>query len=227
MSSSLNELRNFRLNKVNSNGSNSSSKLASGRKRIRAMSDSSDDEHTKKQPTTSLPKPQPTENGTSTTLSVKDKEERYHIFRQIVDSSVDALILQDFLVQNNWDVQKAFDALLANPKYSSKKHSTPDSVQSPSKPLNSANFSPTETISSNSTERAPPREQKQNKVKFSFNFTFISEELTKIFDFNRIKSGAHVTAVVMEVVAVVMRDLVGICIKCTTAMKTVMMIRHI
>lgn len=210
MSSSLNELRNFRPNKSNSNGSNSSSKLASGRKRIRAMSDSSDDEHVKKQVTTSPSKQQPTQNGTTATMSVKDKEERYHIFRQIVDTSVDALILQDFLVQNNWDVQKAFDALQANPKYSSKNHSTPDSVPSPSKAF---------------TSTEAPREQKQHKVKcYSFYVRFDGTK-TKIFDFNRIRSGMYAT--VVEVVAVMMTDMVGICTKCTIAMKTVTMTRHI
>lgn len=119
MSSSLSELRNFRLNKANG-GASSSNKLATGRKRIRAMSDSSDDD-TKKQPTpTATPTKQtPTQNGTTeeNKLNVKDKEERYHLFRQIVDKNVDSLVLQDFLVRNDWDVQKAYDAIQESPNY--------------------------------------------------------------------------------------------------------------
>lgn len=109
MSSSLSELRNFRLNKnkPNTNGINPSSKLATGRKRIRAMSDSSDDEHTNKQ---TLPQKSKA-NGTDTILSTADKEERYNIFREIADSTIESIILQDFLVRNDWDVQKAYEAL--------------------------------------------------------------------------------------------------------------------
>lgn len=134
MSSSLSELRNFRLNKAinNSNGASSSNKLATGRKRIRAISDSSDDEHTKKQPniepTTPTQQPQsqeqqlsqPTENGTEVNekkLTTKDKEERFHLLRAAVDARIDALPLQDYLVQNDWDVQKAYYAIESSPKY--------------------------------------------------------------------------------------------------------------
>lgn len=162
MSSSLSELRNFRLNKgsANTNGANPSNKLANGRKRIRAMSDSSDDEHIKKQAT-----PQkPIENGkTSSTmpLTTKDKEERFHIFRAIVDQNVESLILQDFLVRNDWDVQKAYDALQENPKYkNSGKHSSPDLVQqSPSVSANhsntTVNYSPTSSTANHSPSSAP------------------------------------------------------------------------
>lgn len=158
MSSSLSELRNFRLNKGNAsvNGANPSSKLATGRKRIRAMSDSSDDEHAKKQTT---PPQKTTQNGTTVaTLTTKDKEERFRIFRDIVDPSVDGLILQDFLVQNGWDVQKAYDALQENPNYkNSGKHSTPDIKSSPSVSTNHSLNASVEVV----------REQKhkQNKVK--------------------------------------------------------------
>lgn len=133
MSSSLSELRNFRLNKAinNSNGANPSNKLATGRKRIRAISDSSDDEHTKKQPNIEPTTPvqpqepqlsQPTENGTQASenkLGVKEKEERFHLLRAAVDKKVDSLSLQDFLVQNDWDVQKSYDAIEQSPKFKS------------------------------------------------------------------------------------------------------------
>lgn len=151
MSSSLSELRNFRLNKANANGASSSSKLASGRKRIRAMSDSSDEEQAQKptsttttttptKPTTTVttsttttPTKSPTQNGIADEkkLSVKEKEERYHLFREIVGKNVDSLTLQDFLVQNDWDVQKAYDALQENPQYQQlPDKSSPKSVQS-------------------------------------------------------------------------------------------------
>lgn len=148
MSSSLSELRNFRLNKAqNANGT--PSKLATGRKRIRAMSDSSDDEHTKK---TASPQ-KPTQNGTAT-LSVKEREERFLLFRETIDKSVDSLILQDYLSQNDWNVQKAYDALQENPKYASGKHSSPaTSVQS------------TNVTSSRSPSTHVKVQNKQNKVK--------------------------------------------------------------
>lgn len=121
MSSSLSELRNFRLNKANANGASSSTKLATGRKRIRAMSDSSDEEQTQQQSTSTKTTAieQTTQNGTTNEikLSVKEKEERYHLFRQIVGKNVDSLILQDLLVHNNWDVQKSYDALQEDPDY--------------------------------------------------------------------------------------------------------------
>lgn len=158
MSSSLSELRNFRVNKASAstNGANSSSKLATGRKRIRAISDSSDDEQAKK-----LASPQkPTQNGTTAVaLSTKDKEERFHIFREIVVQKVDSLILQDFLVRNDWDVQKAYDAMQDDPKYKDTgKHSSPTIViKSPSV---SANHSLNASV-----EEAKEHRHKQNKVK--------------------------------------------------------------
>lgn len=149
MSSSLSELRNFRVNKAQ-NGANPSSKLASGRKRIRAMSDSSDDDHAKKHAS-----PQkPVQNGTTAgTLTVKEKEERFLLFREIIDKSVDSLILQDILAKNDWNVEKAYDAIQENPKYASGKHSSPAAVQSNhSSPSKS---SPAPTV----------KEKKQSKVK--------------------------------------------------------------
>lgn len=138
MSSSLSELRNFRLNKAinNANGASPSNKLATGRKRIRAISDSSDDEHTKKQPNIEPTTPvqsqsqpheqqqlsQPIENGAEASekkLGTKEKEERFHLLRAAVDKKVDSLTLQDFLVQNDWDVQKAYDAIEHSPKFRS------------------------------------------------------------------------------------------------------------
>lgn len=149
MSSSLSELRNFRLNKGQQNGGNSSSKLASGRKRIRAMSDSSDDEHADKH---SSPQ-KPVQNGKSTSdLSVKEKEERFHLFRETIDKSVDSLTLQDILARNDWDVQKAYDAIQENPKLASTNHS------SPAKAI-SVESSPSKSPSTN------VKEKKQSKVK--------------------------------------------------------------
>ena len=157
MSSSLSELRNFRLNKANAstNGASSSSKLASGRKRIRVISDSSDDEQAKK-----LASPQkPTQNGTTAVeLTTKDKEERFHIFREIVVQKVDSLILQDFLVRNDWDVQKAYDAMQDDPKYKdSGKHSSPTII------IKSPSVSANDSLNA-SVEEVKGQRHKQNKV---------------------------------------------------------------
>lgn len=114
----MSELRNFRMNKANG-------KLATGRKRIRAMSDSSDDEQQQTSPQKS------TQNGTTTDGEVKEREERFHTFRTIVDHSVDSMVLQDILVQYDWDVQKAFDALQKNPKYKNSDSPSPPALQSP------------------------------------------------------------------------------------------------
>lgn len=157
MSSSLSELRNFRLNKAanNSNGANPSNKLATGRKRIRAMSDSSDDEQNiKKHPNiestpVQSPNKQEIENGLTANdikLSVKDKEERFHLLRAAVDQKIDSLQLQDFLVQNDWIVEKAYEALENSPKYKSIMENSPSKPQpfdnSPSKSSSSVNKSP-------------------------------------------------------------------------------------
>lgn len=177
MSSSLSELRNFRLNKAinNSNGANPSNKLATGRKRIRAISDSSDDEHIKKQPNIEPNTPvqsqshsdqpeeqlaQPTENGTHATekkLDVKEKEERFHLLRAAVDKKIDTLVLQDFLAQNDWDVQKAYDAIELNPKFKR------IIENSPTKPTSDAfNTSSKSPIANKSPELI--RAQKKHKV---------------------------------------------------------------
>lgn len=175
MSSSLSELRNFRVNKgtASTNGASPSSKLATGRKRIRAISDSSDDEHAKKQVTPE----KPTQNGTTAvTLTTKDKEERFHILREIVGQGVDSLILQDFLVQNDWDVQKAYDTLQQSPKFkNSGKHSTPEIRQSPSV---STNYSP--SVSANhslnaSVDVVKEKKHHQNKVKPIMIFKVLDE----------------------------------------------------
>lgn len=122
MSSSLSDLRSFRMNKT-TNGAAPSKKLATGRKRIRVISDSSDEENVETKPTPSTP-----DKTTTNGLSVKEKEERYNLLRQIVDTSVCSLLLQDFLVRNNWDVQKAFDAYNVSPIQIAK---SSVSVQSP------------------------------------------------------------------------------------------------
>lgn len=152
MSSSLSELRNFRPNK-GTNG-NSSNKLATGRKRIRAMSDSSDDEHAKRASSSSPQKP--IQNGTA--LTTKDKEERYKVFREIVDQSVHSLILQDFLIQNGWDVQKAFDALQEDPKYKNTgTQSSPDFQQKPTVSVNSSPNSIKNVIQSTQRDSLTPK----------------------------------------------------------------------
>lgn len=175
MSSSLSELRNFRVNKgtASTNGANPSSKLATGRKRIRAISDSSDDEHAKKQVTPE----KPTQNGTTAvTLTTKDKEERFHLLREIVEQSVDSLTLQDFLVRSDWDVQKAYDTLQESPKFkNSVKHSTSEIKQSPSVSTNhlpsvSANHSLNESV-----EVVKEKKRQQNKVKSIIIFKVLRE----------------------------------------------------
>lgn len=157
MSSSLSELRNFRLNKASAstNGANSSSKLATGRKRIRAISDSSDDEQAKK-----VASPQkPTQNGkTTVALSTKDKEERFHIFREIVVQKVDSLILQDFLVRNDWDVQKAYDAMQDDPRYKDT-----GTNASPTIVIKSPSVSANHSLNA-SVEEVKEKKHKQNKV---------------------------------------------------------------
>lgn len=179
MSSSLSELRNFRLNKA-TNGAIPSNKLASGRKRIRAISDSSDDEHIKKQPNTESTSPvqsqsqqqeqqqsQPTENGQSSEkkLSVKDKEERFHLLRATVDKKIDALTLQDFLVQNDWDVQQSYDAIERTPKYKSIMEN------SPSKPTPQS-FDISTSRSSSIGNKSPELIKAQKKHKVSFEYFF-------------------------------------------------------
>lgn len=113
------------------------------------MSDSSDDEHADKH---SSPQ-KPVQNGKSTSdLSVKEKEERFHLFRETIDKSVDSLTLQDILARNDWDVQKAYDAIQENPKLASTNHS------SPAKAI-SVESSPSKSPSTN------VKEKKQSKVK--------------------------------------------------------------
>lgn len=174
MSSSLSELRNFRLNKAanSSNGANPSNKLATGRKRIRAMSDSSDDDeqHTRKQPSIESQNQQqqqqeqqlsspPVVNGQTSEenkLGVKDKEERFHLLRATVNKRIDSLALQDFLVQNDWDVQKAYDAIENSPKYKNLLEN------SPTKPT----FDISPPTKSTSCNKSPElvRPQKKHKV---------------------------------------------------------------
>lgn len=167
MSSSLSELRNFRLNKK---------KLATGRKRIRAMSDSSDDEHIKKQPNIeSTPsihsqpqsqqqnqqEPQPIENGQASEikLTVKEKEERFHLLSAAVGRKIDSLVLQDFLVHNEWNVQKAYEAVENSPKFKSILEN------SPSKPTTQLNdFSPSKSSSLNKSPQLI-KAQKKHKVR--------------------------------------------------------------
>lgn len=175
MSSSLSELRNFRSNKAinNANGASPSNKLATGRKRIRAMSDSSDDEHSKKlpniEPTTPVqpqsPEQQlshPTANGSEANekkLSTKEKEERFHLLREAVDKKVDSLALQDFLVQNDWDVQKAYYAVENSPKFKNILENSPTKPTADSFIISTVSKSP---IQNNSPELI--RAQKKHKV---------------------------------------------------------------
>lgn len=174
MSSSLSELRNFRLNKAinSSNGANPSNKLATGRKRIRAMSDSSDDEHIKKQPNiepTTQAQSQaqqlspPTENGTQASekkLTTKEKEERFHLLRAAVDKKVESLLLQDFLVQNDWDVQKAYNAIEQTPKFRTIIENSP--TKPTANTFNTSTSSKSPSIENKSPELI--RAQKKHKV---------------------------------------------------------------
>lgn len=101
------ELRSYRMNKANGNGT----KLANGRKRIRAVSDSSDDEHETKQ----FKKIQ---NGsTATSLSVDEKEARFRQLKEKFEDKMDDILLQDVLVQNKWDIDIAYSFLMGNPNY--------------------------------------------------------------------------------------------------------------
>lgn len=102
---SLSDLRNFRPNKALANGSAEkvsngvSNKLANGRKRIRAMSDSSGDEA----------QPQkPSGNQMNDDLStIKQREHKLQALRRLCGPTIDFMVLQDALVHNDWDVEKA------------------------------------------------------------------------------------------------------------------------
>lgn len=129
MSSSLNDLRNFRMTKAN--------KIANGRKRIRAMSDSSDDEQKSKQLVES-----PTKKEMSLT-SIKEKEDSLQQLRQITGGNIDYMVLQDILARNDWNVENAYDALEKDPKHSNRlKHSPQKSSVEVSKPMSSFTSAP-------------------------------------------------------------------------------------
>lgn len=151
MSSSLSELRNFRMNKTNVNGS----KLANGRKRIRVISDSSDDEHEKKQAKklqqNGSPSSTTSTTPTKSSLSVSEKEERLRQLREMVQWKSDAMSLQDALFHNDWNVQKAYELLSLNPKFTT-------SVKT---------FIPTRSAPTNRTNddgRSPPAKKVRNHI---------------------------------------------------------------
>lgn len=136
MSSSLNDLRNFRMTKAN--------KIANGRKRIRVMSDSSDDEQKSKQLVESPTKKveSPTKKEMSLT-SIKEKEDSLQQLRQITGGNIDYMVLQDVLARNDWNVENAYDALEKDPKYSNRlKHSPQKSSVEVSKPMTSFTSAP-------------------------------------------------------------------------------------
>lgn len=99
------DLRSYRMDKANGN----SAKLANGRKRIRVISDSSDDEHEAKQS-----KKEQNESA-ATSLSVGEKEAKFQQLKDKFESKMDDMLLQDVLVQNNWNVDIAYNVLMENP----------------------------------------------------------------------------------------------------------------
>lgn len=116
MSSSLSDLRNFRMKKTNG-------KVANGRKRIRVVSDSSDDDNG-----SVAKQPKNVENGDA---GIKQKEESLQNLRQITSGKIDFMILQDVLAQCDWDTQKAYDQLEKDPKYGPKLTNSPIKPPSP------------------------------------------------------------------------------------------------
>lgn len=78
---------------------NGSDKLMSGRKRIRTMSDSSDDEAANQSPT-------------KKELSIRDKEQILVTAKERLPS-LDAMFIQDALFRANWDVEIAVQTLIA------------------------------------------------------------------------------------------------------------------
>lgn len=73
---------------------NGNEKLKAGRKRIRSMSDSSDDDTS------------------ANTLSITEKEARLKIAKQRIPG-LDAMLIQDALFHKNWDVEAAVKHLIA------------------------------------------------------------------------------------------------------------------
>lgn len=116
MSSSLSELRNFRMKKTNG-------KVANGRKRIRVMSDSSDDDNS-----AVVKQPKHVDNDDA---ALKRKEDSLQNLRQITNGQIDFMILQDVLAQCDWDAQKAYNQLEKDPKYGKKLANSPIKQSSP------------------------------------------------------------------------------------------------
>lgn len=86
-------------------------KLANGRKRIRVVSDSSDDEQETKQS-------KKIQNGSAaTSLSVGEKEAKIHQLQDKFDQKMDDMLLQDVLVQNKWNVDVSYEFLMGNPNH--------------------------------------------------------------------------------------------------------------
>lgn len=114
----MSELRKFRMNKP---GQMNGTKLANGRKRIRAVSDSSDEEHENNKQKKLVQNGDDKDNGhgsgngTSNQLSIEEKTERLKQLKEICEPNSDSLVLQDVLFLSNWDVQKAYDTLIASP----------------------------------------------------------------------------------------------------------------
>lgn len=94
--------------------------MATGRKRIRTMSDSSDDEPPKK-PTTSL--------------TVPEKESRLIKAKEKVPG-LDSMIIQDALFHANWDVDAAVEHLIAT-KGTKITQATPAQLAAMAKPIES------------------------------------------------------------------------------------------
>lgn len=84
----------------NSGSDSTRDKIAAGRKRIRHMSDSSDDEDAGK-----------TAGKTSSPiLTIRDKEKRLIELKER-HNDVEAMLLQDALVHSNWEISKAEEYL--------------------------------------------------------------------------------------------------------------------
>lgn len=105
--SRLDELRSFRMNGHSSSNSDIPNKLkvSAGRKRIRVVSDSSDDgEATQSTNNTQ-------HNGSDKkSLTTNEREERLANLRKLFPSQ-DLMEVQDELIRNNWDVEKASERL--------------------------------------------------------------------------------------------------------------------
>lgn len=144
MASTVSDLRNFRMKKTNG-------KVANGRKRIRVMSDSSDDEQ-------SITKQTKTDDET-----IRQKENGLQTLRQITNEKIDYMVLQDTLARCDWNAQTAYNELEKDPKYRALLATSPIKTNAPAAAGAAALPSPTLSKPAHS----PDKVRQSKKVRFS------------------------------------------------------------